>query len=768
MNFQTLLAKRYIFAQKRHSVLTLCSIIVALAFMSMLFSGFTTCFTSLRNIAYDKAPYHCLVYSVTKEQGELLSQAEGITSCVLKENPEGGTYQAQLLIQKYIDDEQKVLDAAFEKAGLGFGYMEMLNNFEMNFDLMQYDFVGVAAWYTVACTFALFFGFVIILAMAMRLVIDTAFEISSKERERQFGVLQSIGATPGQVVKIITMEGTLLSIIGIPIGLICGNALTYAAYRIVLYTKLMEAMLTPEKIEELVCFSTNPWMMLASAATGYVWVWLSAYATGMRIIKMSPMQAITSRTGTVKKVKKHSIYGLIFGWTGKLASRNARRSLKRFWITVVSLTVSITLFSTSSFAIDGFIDSYEGYLRSEGIDFDFSAGTIADDNDRFSYNKSLEEMKNSGYFKDLRLSINCGGIYEKDTDSACTILIDYCNEETYEYLFNGKPPISYEELTASGEYLMIEINQEIADPLVWENMQKVQQLDEITVEIRRRQLISIEEFEALPEEEHRSHEERRNYYEAYETDEETGEEILVGYWYTHYVPKTYHINQSYPIEKSSFGNSTYEMSSVRIIGTLPQYEKHFADYDPPFNGPYIECNLADHDSYRDALKFIENNKYLYLEWDAYGMNYAYRSSFTLVKIIMAFIALMVALISIVNMVNIVSTGLLNRRSELASMQCVGMTKGQMYGMTIVECLQYVLTSGVVASLLSFAVMIGMKYFIRFMTLEENFEAVISYTKPQGIVWICTAAAFVVALITALISIQGMQKQSLVDQIRSVD
>lgn len=762
MNFQTMLAKRYIFAQKRHSVLTLCSIIVALAFMSMLFSGFTTCFTSLRNIAYDNAPYHCLVYSVTKEQGELLSQAEGITSCVLKENPDGSTYQAQLLIQKYIDDEQKVLDAAFEKAGLGFGYMEMLNNFEMNFDLMQYDFVGVSAWYTVACTFALFFGFVIILAMAMRLVIDTAFEISSKERERQFGVLQSIGATPGQVVKIITMEGTLLSIIGIPIGLICGNALTYAAYRIVLHTKLMEAMLTPEKIEELVCFSTNPWMMLASAATGYVWVWLSAYATGMRIIKMSPMQAITSRSSTVKKVKKHSIYGLIFGWTGKLASRNARRSLKRFWITVVSLTVSITLFSTSSFAIDGFIDSYEEYLYDEGIDFDFSVNTIEDENDLLSYRQPMQDLENSGYFKNLSLEIGRFGQHKIDGGGICGFTINYCNEEAYKQLFNGNPPVSYENLTASGELLMLEINQEIADPATWANMQKTQLLDEIPVEVWGRTYITVEEYEALAEEE------LLNVHEETEIDEATGEEILVGYSYTEYIPQTYRIHHRCPVEESRYRILEGEMSSVLLIGTLQQYEQCCTDFNSSWIGHTIECNLIDHDSYRDALSFIEKHETLELEWDVYGMNYVNRSSFTLTKIIVAFIALMVALISIVNMVNIVSTGLLNRRSELASMQCVGMTKGQMYGMTIVECLQYVLTSGIVSSLLSFAVMIGMKYFIRFMTLEEDFKTVISYTKPQGIVWLCTAAAFVVALITALISIQEMQKQSLVDQIRSVD
>lgn len=762
MNFQTMLAKRYIFAQKRHSVLTLCSIIVALAFMSMLFSGFTTCFTSLRNIAYDKAPYHCLVYSVTKEQGELLSQAEGITSCVLKENPEGGTYQAQLLIQKFIDDEQKVLDAAFEKAGLGFGYMEMRNNFEMNFDLMQYDFVGVAAWYTVACTFALFFVFVIILAMAMRLVIDTAFEISSKERERQFGVLQSIGATPGQVVKIITMEGTLLSIIGIPIGLICGNALTYAAYRIVLHTKLMEAMLTPEKIEELVCFSTNPWMMLASAATGYVWVWLSAYATGMRIIKMSPMQAITSRSNTVKKVKKHSIYGLIFGWTGKLASRNARRSLKRFWITVVSLTVSITLFSTSSFAIDGYIDSYEEYLYGEGIDFDFSIGNRNKNRDPLGHQKTIEILEKSGYFKDLSLELNTFGKHQLNEKTSTIVEIDYCNEEAYNQLFEGKPPVSYEELAASGEYLMLEINQDIADPTHWANLQKTQVLDEIPVVTSKRIEISVEEYEALPEDQ------QKKMREVTEYDEATGEETITGYYYIENFNKTYSIHSRIPIEEGSCWRIIpYEMGTVQLIATQTQYEQHHEDYSILLSNT-VECNLIDHDSYRDALSFIEKHETLELEWDVYGMNYVNRSSFTLTKIIVAFIVLMVALISIVNMVNIVSTGLLNRRSELASMQCVGMTKGQMYGMTVVECLQYVLTSGVVSSLLSFAVMIGMKYFIRFMTLEEDFKTVISYTKPQGIVWICTAAAFVVALITALISIQEMQKQSLVDQIRSVD
>ena len=107
--------------------------------------------------------------------------------------------------------------------------------------------------------FCIFFIFVVLIAFALRLIIDTAFEVSSKERERHYGVLQSIGATPEQIVRIIAYEGLRL------------------------------------------------------CAVGVIWGFLSAYGVGMRIIKKSPMEAIITRTDKVEKVRKRTLSGLLFG-----------------------------------------------------------------------------------------------------------------------------------------------------------------------------------------------------------------------------------------------------------------------------------------------------------------------------------------------------------------------------------------------------------------------------------------------------------------------
>ena len=50
-----------------------------------------------------------------------------------------------------------------------------------------------------------------------------AFSISISERKKQFGILNSIGATKSQTTKLVLMEAFLVSIIGIPLGLLCWN-----------------------------------------------------------------------------------------------------------------------------------------------------------------------------------------------------------------------------------------------------------------------------------------------------------------------------------------------------------------------------------------------------------------------------------------------------------------------------------------------------------------------------------------------------------------
>ncbi len=53
-------------------------------------------------------------------------------------------------------------------------------------------------------------------------LIYNAFSISFSERTKQFGLLSSIGASPKQLSRAILQEAGIISLTGIPIGLLCG------------------------------------------------------------------------------------------------------------------------------------------------------------------------------------------------------------------------------------------------------------------------------------------------------------------------------------------------------------------------------------------------------------------------------------------------------------------------------------------------------------------------------------------------------------------
>lgn len=62
---------------------------------------------------------------------------------------------------------------------------------------------------------------VIIIAACVSLIYN-AFAISVNERMRQFGLLASIGASKRQLRRSVLLEGGIIAIIGIPIGIAVG------------------------------------------------------------------------------------------------------------------------------------------------------------------------------------------------------------------------------------------------------------------------------------------------------------------------------------------------------------------------------------------------------------------------------------------------------------------------------------------------------------------------------------------------------------------
>ena len=739
MNFEYFLAKKYIFAQKRHSLFTVCSIAVAVTVMAMLF----TCYSVYTNIgraaAYDEAPYHIRFISVDREKADLLEVMQGVKEVILTENPDG-TFRADVMFKKkginvtrnkyihelarYLGIDEMYFDQQVEKGLVIY-----------NSELMSYDSVDYDSRYGMLVIFCAYFCLILLVAASLRMVIDTAFEISSKERMKQFGVLQSIGAAPKQIVKIITLEGILLSVIGIPIGLILGVLTAFAAYKAILSSGVADAFLSAEKIESVVHFSVDPLMLLISALTGFVWIMLSAYGTGMRIIKVSPIEAINSRKNIIKKVKRFSLSGLFFGWEGKLASRNARREKKRFIITVISLMFSITLFSAGSSAID----SFRNYMMKVFGEFMTSDFEINPNNRNFrdplEYKLIEEKLTDCGYFENIDINI----IISAKTNDKSTKMLCFVNETGYDSLFGEEPSVSYADLEKSGGYILCASDKipEKTDSVTWNVMTYTLKGSDVS----GMSLIDAIIAKAIE----REYKEQTLNITAVDKCKDF---LNYGYFIS-------------DIEYAVAPISLYESGGYKILGDA-------------FIPPRILCDLKNDSEYHEAAKFLENTVDTNSLQDNYIIMKQIRTIMTSISIALMFVTGLLILTALVNMMNIVSTGILNRRSEIAAMQCVGMTRGQLFFMIAAESLQYVLFAGISSVILCEAVLYGTDKIMHSLYADlDKYEYIdnnmkISYTEPLVKIGLSMLAAYAAAFISAFVPIRAGEKIPLAEQIRMTD
>lgn len=808
MKFESLLARRYIFSQKRHSLLTICSIMIAVALMTMLFSTFTTALGITRDLLYDQAPYHVMFTDVTREQAAEIRHMNQVGSAELVEKPHGG-YAVQVLFNTYIDSEETFLQNMISHIKLNAEFLPNggYTGMDINSALMSFDQINLQGKYNTACFFAMFFIFVIFFALSLRLVIDTTFEVSAKERERQFGVLQSVGATPKQIVRIVTVEGMMLCCVGVPLGIGAGLLLTFAAYKAILSTGVAENMLTPEKVEKIVHLHINPVMTVLAGIVGIAWVFFSAYGTGLRIIKMSPVEAITARAKTVKKVKKHTLLSLFFGWTGKVASRNARRNRKRFAITVLALTISMTLFATVSSitnlaerVVDQIMCGYDEF----GVfmpDFSLTIDMAPDEpiQSPTAFAEGIKLLEDTGFFKNFdhiiqkRVKLHDEAVEE---DKRPTVHVYYVSRTTYQRMFGDKPEISYDELTKSGGGVLLDNGRSDLPS----------DAKSVTVDVQRCQEITQEEYE-------------KRYAEGVEIMKkerpkdnfDSGRSLAAQYaGNAHCIPKDRMDWDN--IEGGYFYEIIQETAGYQIAGSMrlaaDQEENSYAQDNTPMaekwtalvltedtwlSGDWeifgigenkwstglVNCNLSKDEDYPAAKQFLTEHGDMfgyhpddidnYDFVDMYGQQKKLRSLIAAEHIGLMFILVMIALIAIVNMVNIVSTGILNRKSELAAMQCVGMTRGQMYKLAVIECLQFTLWAAVAATLLCLLLFFGTMFMMEWIeVIESRSEFVLALSEPLIKVWIASIFAFFCAIAASLIPLRKMQQEPLVEQIRSVE
>lgn len=188
---------------------------------------------------------------------------------------------------------------------------------------------------------------VIILACSVSLIYN-AFSISLTERARDFGLLSSVGATKKQLRRSVYFEALALSIIGVPLGILCG----YFGIGVTLY--LTGDLITGLMIGSLqsgVIFRAVPSLpaFCCAGVVAVVTVLISAWLPLKKAMKLEPISSIRQNGDyqIPKKLRSGHISGRFFGVPGLMSTKYYSVSRRKYRTTVISLTLSVIIFLTS-------------------------------------------------------------------------------------------------------------------------------------------------------------------------------------------------------------------------------------------------------------------------------------------------------------------------------------------------------------------------------------------------------------------------------------
>lgn len=576
---------------------------------------------------------------------------------------------------------------------------------------------------------------VLFIMFCVRMVIDNSFEIASHERIRQYGLLRAVGASKKQVLMLLVHEALQLSVLGVPLGLLLGTGTAYAIFRGVSSESILSLFSSEYDLTEMAEFTVTAPILISSAVIGVFWVLISAIGTGMRVNKLSPVEAMnaSSKRIRLRKPERKAKEGRA-GIEWLIAFRSVRRSNKRFIITLLSMAVSIVIYAGFSYAVKVTEDHYADIYSESRVPYDYELNLY--DMESEDTPQRVEEMNASGYFENVQFDSYMTFMVQSDDNNNrnetisgfYSAEIHPINETTYKRI-TGKD--DFAEFESSGGFIIDNTSDRDGEiyQLYNEKTDKV-----IAAEFADYEVYDPMEFE------------------------------LYGFYDTEF--------ELYSSTASQFVGCMAEKNYLDIvkankIDTAAVYQ---GNIDGERAYLYIRTIYADakDGQYDEAVKWLDRHYFDYYT-DHYSQKNNSYATLSLVKICGIFIVVLLSLIAAVNIINIISTNVLNRTSEIGMLRACGMSPLQVYKMIFSES---VLISGI-ASISAALVVEGMILIIYLpfyfhlggIFTMSDMPVSLSFIDPIVYLIIGAVAAFALGAAAAGAAVSRIIKTPIVDAIK---
>ncbi len=230
--------------------------------------------------------------------------------------------------------------------------------FYLNTDFYQDDSVPFFPVIT-----AVFVFVSMIVGLAAVSIVRNTFSLTVTERLTDFGLLRCAGATPGQILGMLTQEVGFMLVLAVPLGLLLGTA---ASLGLIFIVNSMDFAGLPT-----IYLAVSPLYCAISVAIGLAATFIAVINPFRAVTRISPVE-VTRGNRLVKlprrATRQNRLARLVFGFSGDLSLRNMKRNGKRSRTVLVSMTICVALFLCASGLLAVFSSDFEHSSSQNNVD----------------------------------------------------------------------------------------------------------------------------------------------------------------------------------------------------------------------------------------------------------------------------------------------------------------------------------------------------------------------------------------------------------------
>lgn len=675
----------------------------------------------------DKAPYNSKLFAIAGFDINTVDKNENFDVSICTKNPKD-IYKTAISIGENIglvqkDDPQ---DESYNYDDQTYMYYK---DIDFNEGLLR--LFGASAYDNINITLLLIVGLVASLVIIATIAtIYNSFSIAISERKKQFGILNSIGATKSQIMKLVFLEGFLVSIVGIPIGLLSGTIAIDIVF------KVIKTFFKTSMFGELglrVVFS--PIVLIISTLVILLTIFISAIIPAINAAKISPLEAIKNSSNLkVGKIKSSKLIKKIFKTEGELAYKNLRRNKGKFRITLFSLVISIVIF----ISFNGFVDMF---IEANQINY----GSITNDLTLYENNlltkeevqKTIDELKKINGLKDVAIDKGYNLNVHVDEKNINKDLRESLKQSRYVDMDNSNYNFINSRLYIPGYFSIsnIKLSEGKFD-------RKTAKAENGVILVRYSYQESLAKKGKVVLSNYKVGDTLNCTITSYDSDGKESakevklkilaitDEILTG-------------NNQYP--ETSFGVVAYD-DLIPSLGITD--DKSSSIY-------YVATNREK--STRDEVKKVaeENNLSVI---DSIDEAQKLEQTMNVMKIFVYGFIVVISLVSVTNIINTISTNINLRKREFAVIKSIGVTPQGFKKMIYMESILYGILS------LLYGIPIGICLNVLMNRILEGMITVQTLI-PYKAILICVVAIFVITFIASYIPLKKMSKENIIDNIR---